>query len=65
MELMVRVAHDNGLLLDLESVTVNGHRYAVRTEPNVVESKRDEGAVAEILTSDQVVAGLLTFHAIP
>ena len=57
VELMVRVAHDNGQLLDLESVAVNGQRYAVRTEPNAVESKRDHSAVAEImgdLTSGQV-----------
>ena len=35
-ELMVRVAQDNDLILDLESVVVNGQRYAVRSDPNRV-----------------------------
>src|ERR1051325_5464326 len=30
-ELIVRVARDNDLILDLESVTVNGQRYAIKT----------------------------------
>jgi len=38
-ELMVRVARDNDLILDLESVVVNGQRYAVRTNPDRVESQ--------------------------
>lgn len=49
VELMVRVARDNGLLLDLESVVVNSHRYAVRTDLDRVESKSDGSEVGEIM----------------
>src|SRR3954447_24902735 len=38
VELIVRVERDNDLNLDLESVTVNGQRYAIRTDNNHVES---------------------------
>src|SRR5882724_2524284 len=41
IELMVRIAPDNDLILDLESVTVNGERYAIRTAVNRVESRPD------------------------
>src|SRR5579872_6908933 len=47
-ELMVRVAPDNDLILDLESIVVNGQRYAVRTDPNRVESRRDNTIVGAI-----------------
>ena len=32
VELIVRVAQDNDLVIDFESVTVNGQRYAIKTE---------------------------------
>jgi len=48
-ELIVRVARDNDLILDLESVTVNGQRYAMRSEPNRVESQRDNSLVGTIV----------------
>ena len=48
-ELIVRVQRDNDLILDLESVTVNGQRYAVKTEPNRVESARDNSLVGAIV----------------
>jgi len=48
-ELMVRVAPDNDLILDLESVVVNGQRYALRTEPDRVESRRDDSLVGAIV----------------
>jgi hypothetical protein len=35
-ELMVRRSSDNELVVDLESVTVNGRRYAVQADSNVV-----------------------------
>jgi len=56
-ELMVRVAPDNDLILDLESVVVNGQRYAIRAEPNRVESQRDNslvGAIVGAVTGGQV-----------
>ena len=48
-ELIVRVARDNDLILDLESVVVNGQRYAVQTDPNRVESDRDYSVIGSIL----------------
>ncbi|HXA04378.1 MAG TPA: hypothetical protein VNY30_06045 [Bryobacteraceae bacterium] len=47
-ELIVRVEADNDLILDLESVSINGQRYAIRTDPNRVESQRDYGIVGAI-----------------
>jgi hypothetical protein len=48
-ELIVRVAPDNDLILDLESVVVNGQRYAIRTDPNRFESQRDNSIVGAIV----------------
>jgi hypothetical protein len=48
-ELMVRVLRDNDLVLDLESVVVNGQRYAVRTDSNHVEHQRDNSLVGAIV----------------
>jgi hypothetical protein len=44
-----RTARDNDLILDLESVAVNGQRYAIRTDPNRVESERDNSLVGSII----------------
>jgi hypothetical protein len=49
VELIVRVMHDNDLVLDLESVNVNGQRYAIQTDKNRVESQRDNSLVGSIL----------------
>jgi hypothetical protein len=49
VELMVRVQPDNDLSLDLESVTVNGQRYAIRTDANHVESAHDNSLVGAIV----------------
>jgi hypothetical protein len=49
VELMVRVSRDNDLILDLESVTVNGQRYAIRTDATRVESQRDNSLVGAIV----------------
>ena len=57
VELIVRVERDNDLILDLESVTVNGERYAIRTDTNRVESARDNslvGAIVGAITGGQV-----------
>jgi hypothetical protein len=48
-ELIVRVAADNDLILDLESVVVNGQRYAIKTDPNRIESQRDNSLVGAIV----------------
>lgn len=49
VELIVRVAADNDLILDLESVAVNGQRYAIKTDANHVESARDNSLVGTIM----------------
>jgi len=49
VELIVRVARDNDLIVDLDSVTVEGNRYAIRSEPNRVESQRDDNVVGAIV----------------
>lgn len=48
-ELMVRVARDNDLVLDLEAINVNGQRYGIRSDPNRVESNRDDSLVGSIV----------------
>jgi hypothetical protein len=57
VELAVRVAPDNDLVLDLDSVVVNGERYAIRTDPNRFESERDNsllGNIAGAINGQQV-----------
>src|ERR1700740_142928 len=49
VELIVRVAQDNDLIIDLESVTVNGIRYAIKKEPNRQESSRDDSLVGAVV----------------
>ena len=53
VELMVRVEPDNDLIIDLESVNVNGNRYAVRTNANRQESRRDDSIVGAIVGAIQ------------
>jgi hypothetical protein len=49
VELIVRVDQDNDLTIDLESVTVNGQRYAIKTDPNRQQSNRDDSLVGAIV----------------
>ena len=49
VELMVRTARDNDLILDVESVVVNGERYSLRTDPNRIESDRDNSLLGNIV----------------
>ncbi len=42
-ELLVRKLADNQVVVDLDSITVNGVRYSVDTEGNVVSSRKNEG----------------------
>jgi hypothetical protein len=57
VEMIVRTARDNDLILDLESVTVNGQRFAIQTDRNHVEARRDDnsvvGSIVGALTGDQ------------
>lgn len=49
VELIVRIARDNDLILDLDSVMVNGQRYAISTDPNRIQSQSDNSVVGSIL----------------
>lgn len=49
VELIVRTEPDNDLVIDLESVTSNGERYGIRTEPNRAEARRDDSLVGAIV----------------
>ena len=49
-ELIVRSERDGDLILDLESVTVNGQRYAVQTDPKQLDG-RDHSLVGSVLGS--------------
>jgi hypothetical protein len=50
VEMIVRTARDNDLILDLESVTIAVLRYGIQTDANRVESeRRDDSLVGSIL----------------
>ena len=49
VELIVRTGRDNDLVLDLESVMVDGQRYGVRAEPKHLDTDRDDGVIGNIL----------------
>jgi hypothetical protein len=49
VELIVRVAPDNDLILDLDSVILNGQRFALKADPNRLESRRDNSLVGSIV----------------
>ena len=52
-EMIVRVAPDNDLFIDIESVNVNGQRFAIETDPNRQESEKDNSVVGNILGAIQ------------
>ncbi len=56
-ELIVRRSGDRELLLDLDSITVNGRRYAVAAEPAEVGSDRRDGVGANGRTGKYVGGG--------
>jgi hypothetical protein len=49
VELIVRVSQNNDLMLDLESVVVDGARYAIRTEPKQIDARRDDSLIGGIV----------------
>ena len=57
VEMIVRTAPDNDLILDLESVTVNGERYALETAPERLESQQREGIGGNRRTAEHVGGG--------
>jgi hypothetical protein len=52
-EMIVRVTPDNDLVIDVESVVVDGQRYAIKTEKTRQESARDNGLVGAIVGAIQ------------
>ena len=55
VELIVRTARDNDLILDLESVSVGNHRYAVRTDRTRVDSGTNDlvGQIVGAISGDR------------
>lgn len=49
VELIVRFAQDNDMILDLDSVTSGGQRYAVRTDRKRVPAQYDNSLVGNII----------------
>ena len=49
VELIVRFSRDNDMILDLDSVTSRGQRYAVKTDQKRVQSQYDTSLVGSII----------------
>jgi len=49
VELIVRFARDNDMILDLDSVTANGLRYGIKTDTKRVQSRLDDSLVGGIV----------------
>ena len=59
VELAVKRASDKDLALDLDSVTINGQRYGVEAEQNVITPESKEGIGANKRTGKYVGGGAL------
>lgn len=59
VEMIVRTARDGDLILDLESVAVNGQRYALDADRERLESERRQGVGANQRTAEHVGGGAL------
>jgi hypothetical protein len=57
VELVVRKLSDNDLAVDLDSVTVNGQRYGIQTDENVINSRQKEGIGANKRTGEYLGGG--------
>jgi hypothetical protein len=65
VELVVRVAPDNDLIIDMSSVMVDGQRYAIRTDTNRIESQRDTsvlGAIVGAVSGEEVRGRAVHIH---
>jgi hypothetical protein len=58
-ELMVRRLSNNQVALDLDSVTINGQRYGVQTQDNILSSQQRQGLGANQRTGEFVGGGAL------
>jgi len=59
VEMIVRTAPDNDLILDLESVMVSGQRYAIDTASERIESEKRPGLGENRSTAEHVGGGAL------
>lgn len=59
VELIVRTARDNDLILDLEAVYVGGQRYSLDADAERIESGRREGIGGNRRTAEHVGGGAL------
>jgi hypothetical protein len=59
VELIVRRISDNEVALDLDSIVMNGERYGVEVEQNVLDSQRKEGVGANKRTGKYVGGGAI------
>ncbi len=57
VELIVRRARDNDLILDIESITAYGQRYAIETQAERLESSNRDGVGANRRTGEFVGGG--------
>jgi len=65
VELIVRVEPDNDLIIDIDSVSVDGQRYGVRTDPNRIESQRDNsliGAIVGAVSGEEIRGRAVHIH---
>jgi len=58
-ELILRDASSRDVVLDLESIMVNGHRYAIESTPESVSTARKEGVGANERTGRYVGGGAI------
>ena len=54
VELIVRSARDNDLVLDMESVVVNGRRYALSADPNRIASNDIVGSIVGAISGGHI-----------
>jgi len=57
VELIIRAAADNDLVIDLESVLVNGQRYGIRADANRIESSQNREGVGGNRRTGEYVGG--------
>lgn len=57
VELMIREEPDHDLILDLESVIVNGQRYALEAQPERIDADRRDGVGGNRRTAEHVGGG--------
>jgi len=49
VELIVRTTSNNDLIIDIDSVTARGQRYAIKTDPKRVAAERDDSLVGGLV----------------